>query len=214
MKNCIKLTVALVALLVSVIFMTSCETTDNVVMPTGPGEYIGEYDESMTPENSCVIYFGFMENFNATFKQINPELDIDEQTFSYSWLGSRNWTVFKPCKPGSRYMLTHFSGSGSTGVTTQSIWNMNFKPNQQIMVIDVPDEPGVYCYGIILGTDVAQCASEGKVYKVLPGDDPETDYLKTAVKGVDEKFGELYGETPWFDAYLEKRDAILHPKKD
>ncbi|MEE3436383.1 MAG: hypothetical protein VZQ47_12600, partial [Treponema sp.] len=47
------------------------------------GSYAGQYDETMTPENSCVIFFTMPGNDAATFKQINPKLGVDEQSFEY-----------------------------------------------------------------------------------------------------------------------------------
>lgn len=210
MKSFIKSSLTLIAILMLAVIVTSCASTGGSKGEIQPGEYIGQYDESMTPENSCVIYFSFPGNFEATFKQINPELDIDEQHFDYGLMELRNWTVFKPCKPGSRYMLTKLRGSMGGGFVRYN-WDMTFKPNQQVLVIDVPKEPGVYCYNIIIGEDVARAASLGNVYNPPKPDDPDVKYMTGTVKAADSEFRKLYGQTPWYDAYLAKKDKILNP---
>ncbi len=213
MKRFIKPLTAVMALFASAVIFASCESDSTEVFE--PGEYVGQYDESMTPENSCVIYFYLEFNYEATFRQINPDLDVDEQHFEADSFISWGWVVFKPCKPGSRYMLTKLRGVGSN-----YRWDMDFKPNQQVMVIDVPKEPGVYCYGYIDAQNVALCASEGKAYSLCKPDDldAKSPYIiggtmKDAIKNVNSEFKKLYGQTPWYDAYLEKRKVLLSTPK-
>ena len=64
----------------------------------------------MTLEDSCIIILGLPGNKQVTFKQINPELEVDEQTFKYGLFDFSGITIFKPCRPGSRWMLTKIKG--------------------------------------------------------------------------------------------------------
>ena len=90
------------------------------------GEYVGQYDETMTPENSCVIFFLAGSDLEEVFKQINPNLDVDEQKFTYGLFSMYRVSVFKPCKPGSRYMLTKLRGSAHYSFQDVN-WDMEFK---------------------------------------------------------------------------------------
>ncbi|MBP5751756.1 MAG: hypothetical protein J6W60_02700, partial [Treponema sp.] len=118
---------AVCSILLLPLIFSSCASTDwsNVDL-LEPGDYIGQYDESMTPENSCVILFFFMDNDYATFRQINSDFPEDIQHFEYKKaLFKPQYTIFKPCKPGSRYMLTDFKGSNYSG-NFHTTWEMEF----------------------------------------------------------------------------------------
>ncbi|MCR5289235.1 MAG: hypothetical protein K6E51_04510 [Treponema sp.] len=209
-KHSKKHVVCLMAAMVCAALFLSCETTSSAAN----AEVALNYDESMTPENSCVIYFSFFLNTEAAFRQINPELDVDEQHFEYKKSDFQCWTVFKPCKPGSRYMLTKLKGSEGdmSGRFGGTIWDMDFDPSQQIFVIDVPKEPGVYCYGWIDGLAVARNASKGEVFQVPVPNDMTDWKAKTAVKRADKAFKKAYGGTPWYDAYLATKDKLLNAR--
>ncbi len=174
------------------------------------GEYVGQYDETMTPENSCVIFFLAGSDLEEVFKQINPNLDVDEQKFTYGLFSMYRVSVFKPCKPGSRYMLTKLRGSAHYSFQDVN-WDMEFKPNEQYLVIDVPNEPGIYCYsdpkmGWLGGEILARRISNGKAYE-LPA--PDTGkYTKAVYKQAAKQFKKLYSGTPWYDAFLEKQKTI------
>ena len=184
------------------------------------GSYAGQYDESMTPENSCVIFFTMPGNDAATFKQINPKLGVDEQSFEYPFGDMQSWTIFKSCKPGSRYMITKMKGRMTGGVVqkgnklfgSDNVWDMDFKPNQQVLVIDVPNEPGVYTYGMIFAESVAFAASAGEKFTdvqtpnklVFKGKPCTKQFYKLATK----KFQSYYAGTPWMDAYNETAKNI------
>ncbi len=201
MKVFLKLVGALA--LTSTLFF-SCASTSGQVKD---GKYIGQYDETMTPENSCLVFFRFPGNQISEFKQINTKKDIDTQSFEYGLFDIFGMTVFKPCKPGSRYMLTKFQGSSGSG-WYHNYWNMELKPCEQYLVIDVPDEPGIYCFDVIDGESVAYSASDGKKFEVS---EPDTGkHTKNLYKSADGDFKRLYGNTPWYDAFLEKKEQILN----
>ena len=52
------------------------------------GEYVGEYDENLTPENSCVIFVCYNYCNNVEFTQINPKCGADKQFFEFVLEGS------------------------------------------------------------------------------------------------------------------------------
>ena len=101
MKVFMKSAVTIVALALMSLFASGCASTSNVIHP----DYA-----SMTPEDSCIIILGLPGNKQVTFKQINPELEVDEQTFKYGLFDFSGITIFKPCRPGSRWMLTKIKG--------------------------------------------------------------------------------------------------------
>ena len=172
----------------------------------GPKSYIGQYDESMTPENSCVIFFFFTGTQHAKFKQINPKCGVDEQSFDFplpeNQIGAM---VFKPCKPGARYMLTYIEGTIGDGYT-RSYWKGELSFNNRVMVIDVPNEPGIYSFGQVWGKDVVIAEHEGRVYDMHEPD--SSKYNKKAYKIGLKMFKALYEGTPWYDAYVEKMNTI------
>lgn len=197
---------ALAAIIVASCFMTATakKSTEPIV-----GEYVGQYNEKMTPENSCVIFLLIPGTSHAEFKQINPKRDVDTQSFEYEALDMYQITVFKPCKPGSKYMLTEFSGTMGGGFK-RTYWDMEFEAIQQYMVIDVPNEPGIYCYESIPGVDIASYAHDNKVYPTpLPNN---SKYNKTFYKTCKDKFQKKYGSTPWWNAYKEKMNTIENVK--
>ncbi|MBR6079436.1 MAG: hypothetical protein IKP60_04665 [Treponema sp.] len=201
MKVFLKLVGALA--LTSTLFF-SCASTSGQVKD---GKYIGQYDETMTPENSCVIFFSFQGNQISEFKQINTKKDIDTQSFEYGLLNIWDMTVFKPCKPGSRYMLTKFQGSIGGG-WSRDYWDMELKPSEQYLVIDVPNEPGIYCFEIIRGDSLAYSISDGKKFEISKADSGKN--TKSVYKAADGDFKRLYGNTPWYDAFIEKKEQILN----
>ena len=89
---------------------------------------------------------------------------------------------------------------------------MDFKPNQQVLVIDVPNEPGVYTYGMIFAESVAVAASAGEKFTdlqtpnklVFKGKPCTKQFYKLAAK----KFQSYYAGTPWMDAYNETAKNI------
>ena len=210
---------AVCSILLLPLIFSSCASTDwsNVDL-LEPGDYIGQYDESMTPENSCVIIFSFTSNDSATFRQINPNFESDIQEFKYDGFDilGYNWTIFKPCKPGSRYMLTSLKGSDWNG-NFNTTWDMDFSPKQQVLVIDIPEKPGIYVYGpdskgtyfSIWGLKVAQAANSGRAYK-FP--EPNGNHTKTIYKTVVKEFAKHYAHTPWYDTFIAKREEILGKK--
>lgn len=174
------------------------------------GEYVGQYDESMTPENSCVIIFPCGDS-ELSFKQINPQLDIDEQHFSFSFFDIYKMVIFKPCKPGSRYMLTKQKGSHKAG-NTSIVWDFDFKPNQQYMVIDVPSEPGIYIYshpkyyylcGFPFADKVDRSSRKGKKFDYTVPEPNQGTNTKQAYKYAKKSFKNLYFGTPWYEAFIE-----------
>ena len=168
--------------------------------------YVGHYDESMTPENSCVIFFYFTGTQKSTFRQINPRCDIDEQTFDFNLMENQMGTViFKPCKPGSRYMLTYIKGTISDS-RTRTYWEGSLSFNNRAMVIDVPKEPGIYCFGQPWGKDVVEAENAGIPYDMHEPD--SSKYNKRAYKIGFKMFKQLYEGTPWLDAYIEKMNTI------
>ena len=170
---------------------------------------VGKYDESMTPENSVVIFFYNMGNELMEFKQINPKFDPDEQKYEY-YYESTGWVFFKPVKPGSRYMLTKMKGASSGG-TVRYVWDMDFKPNQQVLVLDIPTEPGVYCYGQIWGDSVAYSAQKGEAYQLQKIDQWRWGnkwMIQKFYKKALSQFKKRYEGTPWVDAYIEKMNTV------
>ncbi|MBR5965204.1 MAG: hypothetical protein IK015_03735 [Treponema sp.] len=171
--------------------------------------FVGKYDESMTPENSVVIFFYNMGNEIMEFKQINPKFDVDEQKYEY-YHECTGWVFFKPVKPGTRYMLTKMKGASSGG-TIRYVWDMDFKPNQQVLVLDIPTEPGVYCYGQIWGEAVAYCAQKGEVYQLQKIDQwrlRNVWQVKKLYKAGLSQFKKRYTGTPWVDAYIKKMNTV------
>ncbi len=205
---------AALSLCILSLFFASCLSAD-VIDPESvePGDYIGLYDETMTPENSCVIMFYFPENEFANFKQINPEFKADQQYFDYKggFLGiSPNWTIFKPCKPGSKYMLTKFKGHCKVGNIVYR-WDMDLSIGQQYFVIDVPKKPGIYAYTLdktyyISGERVAAFAQDGRVYPLAA---PNGKASVSLYKYIAKDFAKHYGKTPWYDAFLKTRESII-----
>ena len=180
MKVFLKLVGALA--LTSTLFF-SCASTSGQVKD---GKYIGQYDETMTPENSCVIFFSFQGNQISEFKQINTKKDIDTQSFEYGLLNIWDMTVFKPCKPGSRYMLTKFQGSIGGG-WSRDYWDMELKPSEQYLVIDVPNEPGIYCFEIIRGDSLAIPSATGKNLKSVKPTRERIQRVSTKLRTVTSK---------------------------
>ncbi len=173
---------------------------------TSSKSYVGQYDEKMTPENSVVIFFAFPGTEHAIFKQINPKFPVDEQEFKYDLLEAASFTIFKPVKPGSRYMITKMKGTMGDGFQ-RSYWNMDFKPNQQVLVLDIPTEPGVYCFGNVWGESVAVCAQKGEAYRLQKVDQwywGKKWYTPKVYKQCLKKFKARYDGTPWVAAYEEK----------
>lgn len=173
---------------------------------TSSKSYVGQYDEKMTPENSVVIFFAFPGTEYAIFKQINPKFPVDEQEFKYDLLDASSVTIFKPVKPGSRYMITKMKGTIGGGFQ-RSYWDMDFKPNQQVLVLDIPTEPGVYCFGNIFGKSVASCAQKGETYRLQKIDQCYWEkkwYTPKFYKQCLKKFKACYDGTPWVAAYEEK----------
>ncbi len=170
---------------------------------------VGKYDESMTPENSVVVFFITGGNEVLEFKQINPDFDVDTQRWEY-YHETTPWVFFKPVHPGSRYMLTKMTGAESVG-NYRYVWDMDFKPNQQVLVLDIPKEPGVYCFGQFWGSDVAKSAQRGEPYKL-----PKVDQFRWGKKWYGQKFykkalsqfKKRYEGTPWVDAYIEKMNTV------
>lgn len=175
-----------------------------------PGEYAGKYNESLTPENSCIICFTMPMATYAEFKQINPKLDPDVQVFKYPLKDTQSVTIFKPCKPGSRYMLTKFNGIENGGIS-ETDWFIELKPSEQYFVIDVPNEPGIYHYGMFLGRDVLMNITKKKTVEINKPNSFEDNGL--AFRYFAKDFGRFYGQTPWVNAYIETINKFEEAKE-
>ncbi len=186
------------------IFLTGCASTNVDGGNVKPGKYVGTYDENMTPENSCLIYFSFPWTETATFKQINPAFESDEQVFKYGF-DIYGATVFKPVKPGSRYMLTKIKGNDGSNTR----FDMNFSRDQEYFVINVPKKPGVYYLGYMRGSSVAINAFYGNASEVNEPNTP-TKVNKIALKKMGSAMKKYYKGTPWYDAFIENRDFIMN----
>jgi len=166
------------------------------------GSYVGQYDENMTPENSCVICIRMDRNDqgSVTFKQINPKMEADEQSFKYS---KGDTIIFKPCKPGAKYMVTKAKGSRSYRYynTTTYKWDFELKPNQQYYVVEAPKKPGLYTFSDNSLFILAFYLSE--------------DYSK--VKDIDESSNRVSFEQLWkiaADCYKNKVPLSLYKEED
>lgn len=169
-------------------------------------EYIGEYDETMTPENSCVIFMCFNYCDILEFTQINPKCGVDKQTFECK--GLNNFIVFKPCKPGAKYMITKMKGN-SIGGLVKYFWDMEFKPNQQVFVLDVPDKPGLYCMQYADGEVVASCAEAGKTFEPIEPKLLHETWGALVWKRGEKFFKKKYAGTPWMDEFIKRRDEAF-----
>lgn len=178
-------------------FITSCASTSSVEGKYG--EYVGEYDASMTPENSCMIFIAITGTTEIEYKQINPKFDAETVSFSLKpFIGAK--MIFKPCKPGSRYMVTKTKGMVHYSFQDVS-WDLEFNPNQQYFVLDVPEKPGVYFFGWNYGDFVARTIAHGKVYTV---ERTEEKYYKNIYGAFKNDMKKKYQGTPWLDAFEEK----------
>jgi len=141
-----KLCLTLAGIVLTSLIFSACSSNKELtkIESKKTGSYVGQYDENMTPENSCVICIRMRhyEAGNVTFKQINPKMEADEQSFHY---GSDEVIIFKPCKPGAKYMVTKAKGGYDDGVMWIG-WDFELKPNQQYYVVEAPKKPGLYFF--------------------------------------------------------------------
>lgn len=145
-----KLVIFLSSLLLSSYIFISCASNKELVKieNSKKGLYVGQYDENMTPDNSVVICIKMSKQDSGTvvFKQINPKYEAEELTFTYR---DGESIIFKPCKPGAKYMVTKAAGNRmyDTGLGyTVYKWDFELKPNEQYYTVEAPQKPGVYCF--------------------------------------------------------------------
>lgn len=160
-----------------------------------------------TPEDSVVFYGGFYSTdlkAITSFTQTNSEFSADKQTMNGPFF------ISKPVKPGSKYILSHLSGTEKKTAYTGSMGNQksvisnSFKKDFSVkntpMTIEVPEEPGIYYFGYYDGrfTAVNEKLTEvGGLFKdMLKSDGMEETVLKHVIP--------LYKDTEW-EEVLQKR---------
>lgn len=201
MKLFMKSAVTIAAFAVLSLFASGCASASAVSHP----DYA-----SMSPEDSCIIILGFPGNKQVTFKQINPELEVDEQTFKYGLFDFCGITIFKPCRPGSRWMLTKIKGEQLENAISGSKikWDFDMNPNQQFVVIDVPQKPGIYVYAdkFFDAQHAVYSCSSGTVMEIPSPD--KGDYAKKVYKKAEKDFLKMYAGTLWEKAFKEKKAFV------
>lgn len=144
-----KVVLLIAGLFLSFLVITSCSSSKEVVKIENQknGSYVGQYDEKMTPDNSVVICIKMndMDRGSVTFKQINPKFEPDEQTYTYS---GGDTIIFKPCKPGAKYMVTKTKGKRIYYMASKIVyeWDVELRPNQQYYTVEAPKKPGLYFF--------------------------------------------------------------------
>nr|WP_318660369.1 hypothetical protein [uncultured Treponema sp.] len=167
--------------------------------------YVGQYDENMTPENSCVFFFLMPENNHVKFVQTNPSMGVDIQTLKP--MGDHGVIISKPCKPGSSYMIREMRGGNFN-----SYWFMSFGPGEKFFTFDIPETPGIYFYGFFWGEDIAKKISHGEQVDLEKL--KKIKYTKPSYKTAKKYFERFYGGTPWYDAFLEQKEIVLKGGKN
>lgn len=118
------------------------------------------------------------------FKQIDKKYPADEQDgIKLSLTDNSGFWLSTPVEPGSTYMISYMKGSVQGGMTTgpesfggqmrqvtrfnTNVWDQEFSENMQYFVIKIPKEPGLYCFGQYMGSEImvnAQAGNPTKIY--------------------------------------------------
>lgn len=144
-------------------------------------------DITGTPEDSVIFYGGFGRSQNSCiFTQINSDFEPDTQfmdckTNSAMWSGI--FFISKPVTPGSRYMLEYWYCKG-----IQYYGSRTYSPRDSILIIDIPEEPGLYYVGTYAGIE-SMAHGELTEYKDFPSAEERPHALKQVLS--------LYKGTAW-----------------
>ena len=100
-----------------------------------------------TPEDSVIFYGGFEATGNDyLFTQINSDFEPDSQSMKSAYM-----FVSEPVQPGSRYMLEYWYWTNSTPSFGGSYASQHFTQQTSPLIIDIPEEPGLYYFGYYSG---------------------------------------------------------------
>ncbi len=105
-------------------------------------------DTKGTPEDSVIFYGGFEATANDyLFTQINSDFEPDSQSMRREYM-----FVSEPVQPGSRYMLEYWwYWTASTPSSSGSYASQYFTQQTSPLIIDIPEEPGLYYFGYYSG---------------------------------------------------------------
>lgn len=213
---------SLSALLISVV--TSCAS-----LPELSEEQIAKFQNSEGSPNDCVVFYGFLPmNDVVKFKQIDKNFPADEQDgIALKITDSSGFWLSTPVKPGSTYMISymkgHVQGGFSTDISTIEntatsttykntttfntyVWDQNFTEDMQYFVIKIPEEPGLYCFGMYTGREIMYNAQNGKATQIFDQNNLTEkwgkNYNQLIVSGL-QQVSKAYKGTEWEEACLK-----------
>ena len=154
--------------------------------------YRNKYKEFMgLPENSVVFYGGFQGTENDfLFRQIDPYFEPDTQAVE-----GQLFFVSRPVKRSSRYMLEYWYWTDSAENYEGFSSSKTYTPETSPLVIDIPDEPGLYYFGYYSGMATV-ATGELKEWKVHSSEDMKVTALKQVLR--------CYKGTEWEDCVREE----------
>ena len=124
-----------------------------------------------SPEDSVIFYGGFYDGDNDfIFTQINSNFEPDSQ-------GAYNekYFVSAPVKPGTCYILEYWYW-----INGQYFSLNDFMPQTSPIVVQVPQEPGLYYFGSYAG-NVSLSGGEAKSWDKKPSDEMKPRALEKAL---------------------------------
>lgn len=82
---------------------------------------------------------------------------------------------------------------------------MDFRPDQQVLVFNVPKEPGIYCMQYVDGEVIARAADKGKSFEPVEASDLHPNYGALIWKKGEKFFKKKYAGTPWWDEFVKRK---------
>ena len=124
-----------------------------------------------TPEDSVIFYGGFYDGDNDfIFTQINSNFEPDCQG-----VYNEKYFVSAPVKPGSCYMLEYWYW-----INGQYFSLNDFMPQTSPVIVQVPEEPGLYYFGCYAG-DVSLNEGEATAWDKKPSAEMKPRALEKAL---------------------------------
>lgn len=153
------------------------------------------------PTTSVIFYGGFRGNRNDyIFRQIDPYTEPDAQAVE-----GQEFFVSRPVKLDSCYMLEYWYWTNAEenmdGLYSSEFYTAENSP----LVIDIPQEPGLYYFGYY---DGQATAASGKLVEIksTPSEDMKVAGLKEVLR--------CYRGTEWEDYIREELDKAKAEAKE
>ena len=153
------------------------------------------------PENSVIFYGGFQGTENDfLFSQIDPYFDPDTQAVE-----GQLFFVSRPVKRSSRYMLEYWRWTDSTEGYDGFSSAKSYTPKSSPLVIDIPDEPGLYYFGFYSGM-ATSATGELTEWKIHSSEEMKVPALKQVLR--------CYKGTEWEDYIREELEKAQQEAKE